>query len=154
MASTYTVARTRTIDAAPEAVFPHIDTLSRWQRWSPWEGMDPDMRRTYSGPDSGVGSRYEWSGNKKAGEGSMEVTESVPSEKVVIDLRFLKPFKSECFVDFALAPTQAGGTAVTWTMVGPKNLFMRVLGPIIRMEKAIGKDFEKGLAQLKTVAEG
>ncbi|MEI2712532.1 MAG: SRPBCC family protein [Nocardioides sp.] len=146
----FSLARSTTIAADPARVHDLIDDFREWPDWSPWEGMDPELKRTYSGPTRGVGSHYAWQGNNKAGEGSMEITESDQS-KVVIDLRFVKPFKAENISRFDLA--QSGdATQVTWTMTGQRNFLMGLLGPVF-FDKMIAKDFEKGLAQLKVAAE-
>ena len=146
----FELSRATTVDAPPDRVHALIDDFHAWQQWSPWEQLDPDLQRTYTGPANGVGSHYAWSGNKKAGEGTMEITESTP-QAVVVDLRFLKPFEAVNVTRFDLAPVGAG-TQVTWTMTGERNLAFTVMGKLF-FDKAIGKDFDKGLAQLKAAAE-
>ena len=112
--------------------------------------VDPDLRRDDSGPDHGVGSTYHWSGNKKAGEGEMQIKESTPTS-VVVDLEFLKPFKATNVTTFSLVPA-GDATEVTWTMTGTRGALMSLLGKLF-FDKAIGRDFEKGLAALKQSAE-
>ena len=148
---TYTVERRTVVAAPPERIRPEIDDLRRWQGWSPFEGLDPDLQRTYSGPASGPGAAYAWSGNKKAGRGRMEVRSSTP-EAVAIDIVFEKPFPSTSTSTFSLLPS-GGSTEVVWSMVGPRPLVLRLLGPVISMDKIVGKDFERGLAQLKARTE-
>ncbi|MFE5703022.1 SRPBCC family protein [Rhodococcus koreensis] len=148
----FLVERSTVIDASPDVVQPLLDDFRKWQAWSPWEDVDPDLKRTYSGPDSGVGASYAWEGNRKAGSGQMVITESVPGSKVVLDLIFLKPFKAENVTTFLLEPNGAG-TTVRWQMTGKNNLFFRIVGVVFPMDKMVGKDFEKGLAQLKAAAE-
>lgn len=152
MASTYTVTRSRTVQAPPERVYLLLSDFKQWPRWSPWEGLDPDMERAYSGPDSGLGATYGWSGNRKAGTGRMEITGAVEPRQLDIALDFDKPFKSSNTTSFTLEPKAGDTTEVTWRMVGPKPLLMRVFGFVFNMEKMIGKDFEKGLEQLDAVA--
>ncbi len=147
MADTYEVVRTRTIDAPSAVIHDLIADFHEWVRWSPWEDLDPDLQRTYSGPDRGVGSVYEWSGNRKAGQGRMEITGDEPLE-VVVAVTFLKPFKSSSTATFALTPAGAG-TEVTWTMVGPRTFATRVMSIFGGMDKMIGPDFEKGLSRLQ-----
>lgn len=149
--TTYTVERRTVVAAPPERIRAEIDDLRRWQAWSPFEGLDPDLERTYSGPASGPGSAYAWSGNRKAGRGHMEVKTSTP-EAVSIDLAFEKPFPSTSTSTFTLLPA-GGSTTVVWSMVGPRPLVLRLLSPVMSMDKIVGKDFERGLAQLKAVAE-
>lgn len=148
---TYTVERSQHIDASPTAVREHIVDFHRWQSWSPWHDLDPDMRESYSGPDAGVGAAYSWEGNRKAGKGSMEIV-GADESNVTIDLRFLKPFKSESTTEFLLEP-HGGGTNVVWRMTGPKTFMTKVMGIFTSMDKMIGPDFEKGLARLKAQAE-
>ena len=150
--STFTVERSTTVVAPPSAIYPLLVDFRRWQEWSPWEGLDPAMRRTYSGAPSGPGAVYGWSGNRKAGQGRMEITEATPDEQVAIDLAFDRPFRSRNVIRLALRP-QDGGTGVTWAMTGPRPLLMRLLGFVFSMDKIVGKDFDRGLAQLKAVAE-
>lgn len=156
-AKTYTVERQVLVAALPERIFPEIADLRRWQRWSPWEGLDPALERTYSGPGSGVGAAYAWSGDREAGRGSMRVARAEAPRVVSIDIAFEKPFPNTSTSTFTLTPEDGDGgspaTRVTWTMVGPRPLVMRLLGPVMSMDKVVGKDFERGLQQLRSVAE-
>lgn len=146
----FTLSRTTRVEAGPVRVHALVDDFREWQRWSPWEGLDPDLHREYTGPDHGVGSTYRWAGNKKAGEGRMEVTASTPTS-VVVDLEFVKPFRSTSTSTFTLLPL-GDATEVTWTMSGERNAVMSVMGRLF-VDKAIGGDFERGLASLKAEAE-
>lgn len=146
----FSLSRSTRIQAEPSQVHALLDDFREWQKWSPWEGLDPDMSREYTGPDHGVGSTYRWSGNKKAGEGEMRITESTPTS-VVVDLQFLKPFKASNLTTFDLAAAE-GAADVTWTMTGQRSGAMSVMGRLF-FDKAIGRDFDKGLAALKQEAE-
>ena len=137
-----------TVDAPAATVHTLVADFHEWRKWSPWEDLDPDLQRTYDG--AGVGASYAWSGNKRAGEGRMTFT-SITPEQVVVDLEFLKPFKAQNVVTFDLTPAGAG-TKVAWTMAGQRNLAFAVMGKLF-FDKAIGKDFTKGLASLKAAAE-
>jgi len=152
MPDTYTVERSAIIAAPAERVYAQIVDFRRWPAWSPWEDLDPNMERTYSGADSGPGAATAWSGNRKAGQGTMEISEAAEPSEVKIALEFLKPFKSRSTTTFSLKP-QGEGTEVTWTMVGPTTFMTRVMGIFKSMDKMIGPDFEKGLGRLKAVAE-
>src|SRR5215218_7062738 len=136
--STYEVTRSTSVRAAPGTVLALVDDLHHWTQWSPWEDLDPHLQRSYSGPTSGVGARYAWKGNRKAGEGSMEITRAEP-DGVELDLRFLKPFSSSSSVRLALTPTSTG-TDVTWSMTGESpggiaGLFTKV----VPMDRLVGK---------------
>lgn len=150
--ATYEVVRSTLIAADAARIHALLDDLRAWQGWSPWEDLDPDLQRTYSGPESGVGARYAWQGNRKAGQGTMEVTGSAP-DRVDVDLVFMKPFDSASKVSFELAPATADATEVTWRMRGEQKGVWGVLGKVVSMDRLIGKDFERGLARLKVQAE-
>jgi hypothetical protein len=150
--SEYTVERSTTIGAEPARIYPHIVDFHRWEAWSPWESIDPDMTKTFTSPHGGVGGSYAWSGNRRAGAGSMTTTEATEPSRVAIDLRFIKPFKSRSVIAFDLEPVD-GGTKVTWTMTGDHTTMSKIFSFIRPMDSLVGKDFEKGLAQLKAVAE-
>lgn len=155
MGNTYTVERSAVIDAPPRRVFPEVANFHRWQTWSPWEDVDPDMKRSYSGAGAGTGAVYEWSGNRKAGAGRMQITRADEPSLVHVDLRFTKPFKSENDMRMTFEPEGPTGsqTRVTWTLEGPMTLMTRVMGVFTSMDKLVGPDFEKGLQRLKAVAE-
>jgi uncharacterized protein YndB with AHSA1/START domain len=151
-AGTYVVERRRSMTAPPSAVFERIVDLRRWQAWSPWEDLDPQLRRSYTGSERGVGSVYQWAGNRKAGTGHMEITSVEPDRSVTIALQFLKPFRSSSTVQFELQP-EGAGTAVTWRMTGAKTLMTKVMGLFTSMDKMMGPDFDKGLDRLKAQVE-
>jgi hypothetical protein len=144
---TYTVEREADIAAPADKIRAVLVDFHQWQHWSPWEGLDPAMERSYSGPSSGVGTVYEWRGNRKVGAGRMEITGDEP-EEVVVALEFERPWKSKNTTTFTLRPT-GDGTRVTWSMVGQKTLGTKVMGLFTSMDKLVGKDFEKGLARLR-----
>lgn len=148
--STFTVERSALIEAPPTTVHALIDNFRQWGLWSPWEALDPEMQRTYSGPDAGVGAHYGWDG-KKAGAGTMDITASSPVE-IVIDLRFTKPIRTNNLTTFALTP-EATGTRVVWTMTGKHNLMSKLMGLFMSMDMVVGKDFEAGLARLRAASE-
>lgn len=152
MSKPYTVVRTITIDAPSERVRALVNDFHLWPKWSPWEDIDPQMRRTYSGADAGVGAGYAWEGNRKAGKGSMTVTGDTP-QQVDIDLHFEKPFAAHNRIELLLAPRGEASTAVEWRMHGELSGVMRVFSLVKSMDSMIGPDFEKGLAQLKRAAE-
>lgn len=147
----FAMSRSTTINAPADRVHSHLNDFREWKSWSPWEGLDPDLKRTFTGPETGVGSHYAWAGNKKAGQGTMEITASTPS-RVEIALEFLVPFKASNVTTFELTPAGAGATQVDWHMTGKRGLLMTVMGKLF-FDKSIAKDFDRGLAQLKAVSE-
>jgi hypothetical protein len=148
----FSVERKISINAAPEKVFANLNDFHLWEAWSPWAKLDPAMTTTYGGPASGPGATYAWVGNSDVGEGKMEITGSTPSTNVTIKLDFLKPFESHNTTVFTLTPA-ASGTDVTWTMSGPATYMTKIMTSFVSMDKMVGGDFERGLQQLKAVAE-
>lgn len=148
----YKVTRSATFNAPPERVFEQFNDFHKWDAWSPWAKLDPAMKTTYSGPANGTGSSYAWVGNGDVGEGKMTITESHPNEHIKIDLDFIKPFESKNLTDLTFKP-EGGKTTVTWTMTGKKNFVAKAFSMAMDMDKMIGGDFEKGLAQMKPIVE-
>jgi len=150
--ASFRVQRSVRVAAPAERVYPHIADFRLWRSWSPWEGLDPELKRTYGGPASGKGSTYAWDGNKKAGAGSMEMIEANEPRRVTIDLRFTRPFPAHNTTEFMLNG-EGDATEVTWAMHGPQPYVMRLRTFFHGVDKLIGPDFERGLAKLKTDAE-
>jgi uncharacterized protein YndB with AHSA1/START domain len=147
----FEVTRDATIPSPLAVVFELLVDFHRWSEWSPWEGLDPNLQRSYSGAPSGVGAAYAWVGNRKAGQRRMEITAAEAPSRLEIALQFIKPFKSSNTTTFVL-DERDGATQVTWRMVGPKTLMTRVMGVFMSMDKMVGRDFERGLAQLSEAA--
>jgi polyketide cyclase/dehydrase/lipid transport protein len=148
----YRVSRTATIPAAPAVVFEHVNDLHKWDAWSPWAKLDPAMKTTFEGPQSGPGASYAWVGNKQVGEGKMSITDSKANELVRLKLEFIKPFASMAVTEFTFKP-EGEQTSVTWSMTGDKNFISKAVCLFMNMDKMVGGDFEKGLAGLKSVVQ-
>lgn len=148
----FRIERSTTIKAPPEKIFALINDFHQWEAWSPWEKIDPALKRTYSGAANGVGAVYEWSGNKDIGQGRMEIVESVPSAKVMLKLDFVTPFEAHNKVDFTLAQ-QGDVTKVTQAMYGPSPYISKLMTIFFSMEQMVGKKYEEGLANLKAITE-
>ncbi len=144
----FTISRDGVIDAAPEAVFAVLQDFHQWTHFSPWEAMDPNMARTFSGADQGVGAGYAWSGNKKVGRGSMLITAAEAGKSLLLDLNFEAPMKANNTTRFTLRP-EGSGTHLTWSMSG-RNAFMnKLFGMVVNIDKLVGKDFERGINTLR-----
>jgi hypothetical protein len=150
--ATYRISRTETAQAPPGTVYAQVADFHRWKAWSPWEGLDPNMQTSYAGADGAPGATYAWKGNDSVGEGRMTILEARSGERVGIRLEFLKPFASTATTRFDFAP-EGAGTKVTWTMEGHNDFAGKAFGMVMNMDKMVGGDFERGLAQLKSVAE-
>lgn len=149
--ATYHVERSIAIAAPPARIAPLTDDFHHWKQWSPWEHLDPNMRTRFSGPTAGPGAVYEWEGNRKAGQGRMEVLSETPTA-TNYKLDFLKPFESHNNMNFRLEPL-GDTTRVTWAIDGPNTFLTKLMSVFSSMDSMVGKDFERGLANLKVAAE-
>lgn len=147
----FRVQRSATIKAPPEKIFPFINDFRRWTVWSPFEKIDPEMKRTYGATAAGPGATYAWDGNKNIGSGSMTMVDSSPS-KVIIKLDFLRPFEAHNIAEFTLVPA-GDSTSVTWSMLGPVPYFAKIIHMFMNMDRMVGGQFAAGLADLKAAAE-
>jgi uncharacterized protein YndB with AHSA1/START domain len=150
--SAFRIERSTTISAPPEVVFAQVNDFHAWPGWSPWEKLDPNMKRTHSGPPAGVGAVYAWQGNGDVGEGKMTIQKSEPPSMVGIELEFIKPFTATNATTFSFANT-GGGTKVTWAMEGKNNFVAKAASLFMDMDQLIGADFERGLAAMKSASE-
>jgi len=148
----FRIERSITIQSAPEHVFPHISHFRAWEAWSPWEKLDSQIQKTYSGTPEGKGAIYEWSGNKDVGKGRMEITDAVAPSRLTIQLDFITPFEAHNTVDFVLTP-EGNSTRVTQAMHGPSPFVSKLMGLFFSIDKMVGDKYEEGLSSLKRVVE-
>jgi hypothetical protein len=148
---TFRVQRSASINAPAEKIFPFINDFRNWVDWSPWEKMEPELKRSFGGGASGQGSVYEWEG-QKVGKGRMEIAKISPPTNILINLDFLKPFEAHNIAEFTLEP-RGNSTTVTWAMYGPNPYIAKVMHIFFSMDRMVGKQFEAGLANLKTLVE-
>lgn len=144
--------RSTRIAAPPTKVFPHLDDFHAWAEWSPWEKLDPAMTKTYGGAARGVGATYAWKGNKKVGEGKMEILSSTPPTKLEVRLLFVAPFPADNRAVFTLTP-EGDGTHLEWAMEGASPFASKLFSVFVDMETLLGKDFDRGLTELKRLSE-
>lgn len=140
----FSITRTAHTTATPDQVMPLILDFHEWELWCPWEGLDPQLKRSYPGAETGTGARCSWSGNAKAGEGTMEITAATDTS-ADIARTFNKPVPAKNRVVITVTPSASGGNDLTWTMSGQNTLPARIFFGVFRMEKT--------LAQLAAVAE-
>lgn len=149
----FDVQRSLAIAAPPAALFEQVNDPRKFDVWNPWAKLDPNMKKTYSGPATGVGSVASWQGNRDVGSGSATIIETKPAELVRQRMDWREPMEGTSTVDFTFKP-EGNGTLVTWRMHGPNNFFGKVMCLFMSMDKMIGGQFEIGLANLKALAEG
>ena len=147
----FRVERSAQISAPPEKILSLVNDFHQWSAWSPYEKLDPAMKRTFAGAAAGKGAVYEWEGNSKAGQGRMQIITAAPT-RTAIQLDFIKPFRAHNIAAFTAQPL-GDATRVTWSMEGPSPFITKVLGLFVNMDRMIGGDFETGLANLKAAAE-
>ena len=150
--ATFHIERSITMAAPPENAFAQVNDFHAWPAWSPWEKLDPQMKKTFEGPPAGVGAKYAWAGNDEVGEGQMTMEKSEKPSTIGIKLEFIKPFAATNATTFTFAPA-AGGSKVTWAMDGENNFMSKAASLFMDMDKMIGADFDKGLAAMKAAAE-
>jgi hypothetical protein len=148
----FVVSRSIKISAPPGKVFPHVNDLHKWEAWSPWAKLDPNAKNSFAGADSGTGAAMSWDGNKKIGAGHMTITGSEANELIRFKLDFVRPFKATNTAEFTFK-AEGNQTLVTWSMSGKNNFMGKAFGLIMNCDKMIGGDFEKGLAQMKSILE-
>lgn len=144
----FTVSRSAIVPATPEAIFPFINNLHKWNEWSPWARLDPNCVNRYNDTPQGVGSSMSWSGNNKVGAGKMTVVESKPDELVRMRLEFEKPMKAVNTTEFLIRPA-TDGSEVVWTMSGTSNFYGKVMNIVMNCQKMIGGQFEQGFVNLR-----
>ena len=148
----FRVARSATMSAPAPLVFAQVNDLHNWEKWNPWQKVDPAMKLQFSGPPAGVGAAYAWQGNKDVGEGRLSIIDSQPSDQVRIKLEFLKPFTATNTAIFTFKPN-GNQTEVTWAMEGRNNFMAKAMHLVMNMDKMVGGQFEKGLADMKAAVE-
>ena len=150
--SEFRVARSANISGSAPAVFAQVNDFHKWEAWNPWGKIDPAMKQIYEGAAAGIGAIYTWVGNNEVGEGRMTMTESRPHDLIRIKMEFYKPLAATNTAEFTFKPA-GNQTAVTWSMTGNKNFMAKAIHLFMNMDKMIGGQFEKGLAEMKSIVE-
>jgi len=146
----FRVERSATLAAPAMALFEQVNDHRKFAFWNPFMKLDPNVKNTYSGPDSGVGAACSWEGNSKIGAGSATIIESKPGELVRQRMDWKRPMEGTSTVEFTLKP-DGDKTVVTWVMYGKNNFMGKLVGLFINCEKMVGPQFEQGLANLGKV---
>ena len=110
------------------------------------------MKQSFTGEDGTVGFVSSWEGNKDVGSGEQEIVKITENKRLDTELRFFKPWKSESDAYMEVDEVD-GGTRVTWGFSGVNKRPYNVMMLFYNMDKAVGKDFEEGLTDLKKILE-
>ena len=148
----FRVERSLAVKAPADAIYPVVADIHFWTSWSPYEGRDPAMKRSFGGTALGKGATYAWDGNNNVGAGQMEILEASTPSKLRIKLDFERPFEGHNIAEFTFVP-QGDATLVTWAMYGPAPFLSKLMQVFVNMDRMIGKDFEAGLTSLKKLTE-
>jgi hypothetical protein len=149
--SSFSVERGAAIQAPPDVVYRHVQSLRAMDEWSPFARMDPEMQIRYEGPESGVGAQSSFEG-PQMGKGSLTITAVKPDREVEMQLEMLEPMQASNHIRFTFEPT-GEATRVTWRMDGTSGFVAKAIGLVVDMDEMVGSNFETGLAQLKLAAE-
>ena len=147
----FRVERSATLSASSAALFEHVNNHRKFAVWNPFLKLDPNVKNTYSGPESGVGAICSWEGNGDVGAGRCTIIESKSGELVRCRMDWERPMEGTSTVDFTFKPA-GNQTVVTWAMYGKNNFMGKVLSLFMDCDKICGPQFEKGLADLGAVA--
>lgn len=150
--SDFRVERSATLAASPAALFDQVNDHHKFAKWNPWMELDPNVKNTYSGADSGVGAVCSWQGNSEVGAGSSTIIESKPNELVRFKMDWKEPMEGTSTVDFIFKP-EGDKTVVTWAMYGPQTFMGKAVSLVIDCDKMCGTQFEKGLIHLEKAAK-
>lgn len=149
---TFVIERSIDIQAPPQVIYPLINDLHNFPLWSPYDNVDPAMRRSFSGAPNGQGAVYAWQGNAQVGSGRLEIIEAIPYSRVVMTLDYVEPIVAHNMSEFTLQPS-GNQTKVTWRMHGPAPFLSKVMSLFFSIDNTIGPQFELGLANLRRLTD-
>lgn len=149
----YHVERSVSINAPADVIYAELEDLRKWAAWSPWDKIDPNVKKNFSGPEHGVGASYTWEGNREVGKGKLTISSAEPAKHIVYKLEFIEPMASVAEADMKIAQAGERANKLTWGMDGDNNFVGKMFGVFMDMDKMIGSDFERGLTNLKGIAE-
>jgi hypothetical protein len=150
--SEFHLARTATVEAPADAVFAQVNDLKKWEKWSPWAKIDPNVKMTYEGPSEGAGTMASWSGNSEVGEGKMTLVESRPGELVKVNVDMVKPMEGSSRSEFTFKP-DGDKTAVTWHMSAHHNFLQKAMCLVMNGKKMMREMMDEGLSKMNTAAK-
>ncbi len=148
----FDLSRTIIINRPKAEVYAFIRQLQKQALWMPWFANDPGLVVKYKGEDGKIGAASYWKGNNKI-EGIQKITKVHEGKILETQLLFLRPYKSLSVNYMAVKELESERTKLVWGVKGvhrfPASVFMLFYG----MERAIGKDFDDGLQNLKNILE-
>ena len=150
----YTIARSTTINRPLQQVFDYVKLLNNQDHYNKWVMTDPQARKTLRGVDGTPGAIYTWdSDNKQMGKGEQEIKGIAEGKSIDQEMRFEKPFKATSWVRLTTTSVTTTQTNVEYSFGGTRNFGMKVAHFLFNLSKALGKDVEISLQNLKNVLE-
>ena len=149
--NSFSYDRSVVVKAPAERIFPLIADLATFNSWNPFN-EDPSIKGSYGGHTRGPGARYVFE-SRRAGTGHIDVIEDQPPNQVVMRLVMTRPMVCDNRVEFRLEPV-GEETRVTWSMTGAVSFTGKIVNQLMDCDAMCGRQFDKGLAKLKAIAEG
>ncbi len=146
----YDASRSAVISATPDQLWPYVSSLQKNAEWTPWAKRDTTMTVEFSGTEGTVGSMSKWGKNDKT-QGEQTVTKLEPNKYVETELKFYMPWGEGISTGYIHLRDTTGGTYMTWGMKGENDFVSKIFASVMNFDKAIGKDFEEGLANLQNL---
>jgi hypothetical protein len=148
----FEMQRSAKIDIDTNTLFEYLANFENMKDWSSWAEMDLNTRYDYYGNPGTEGHGYTWKGNNDVGSGTMYYNSMEPGKKLGWNLEFVEPFESTAQGEFVLNAS-GNQTELIWKFETEYGHFESVLMALMNMEKMLGADFEKGLANLQKLAK-
>jgi Polyketide cyclase / dehydrase and lipid transport len=142
------VMRATSINARPDEIFPLINDLRNWPRWTVWSQRE-NLHFTYEGEPAGVGAVQKWESTRMSG--AIRMTESIPNEHLAYTLTIAD--MDQALEGIISIKPENGGSRVKWKgeWTGDAAFYARYMDLLFRLW--IGRDFAAGLRNLKALAE-
>lgn len=150
----FTIEEQVVINKPLHEVFSYLKLLRHSDQYNKWVMTDPNLSKEFSGTDGTPGFTYRWNSEmKQVGQGEQEIKQIIEGERIDYEIRFIKPFTGTSFSSLITHATGNGQTQVTWTFSGERNFIMCLFHLLLNLSKALGKDLQTSLQNMKTVLE-
>lgn len=147
--NSFSVTRSRTMNAPAAIVYDNVIDFKNWEAWSSWVEKEPEMKVFLAEKTKGVGGNYSWEG--KDGKGAMTTLATESNKSIQQEMKYADFPASQVSWDFK--PNKDGSTEVTWNISGKDLPFSFVAYATLTggMDKQIGPDYERSLEKLDSI---